>query len=207
MIDWTKGSEEFEDQFGANADTYYVAREREKAEKEEAELRSKVSAAGALKLPKLLDTRRIEFGIPDNAFREEATFGRCYLFQIQDSVKSDGTVGSGVIIATDTIQSDDDVRASRAIIVSAGLRALAELRSNGLDLGHIVRIARSAPFSFVYDHIAARPWRLIIVNAGDICGSEDLSKMLRSGERHVGVMDDGITHTINGAEPITPWNE
>lgn len=206
MIDWTKGSEEFDDQFGPNADAWHVAREREKAEREEADIRAKVSPAGALRLTKLLDVRRIEFGIPDNAFREEATFERCYLFQIQDSVKSDGTVGSGVILAPDATQNADDTQASRAIIVSAGLRGLDILRSNGMDLGHIVRIARSAPFSFVYDHIAARPWRLIIVNAGEICGSEDLAHMLRNGERHVGVMDDGQTHTINGAEPLRPWN-
>ena len=71
------------------------------------------------------------------------------------------------------------MEAPRGVIVTAGLLALDALRSNGMDLGHIVNFGRLAPFAKVIDEIGGHVMTLLIMSAGDIISSEDLPRLLK----------------------------
>ena len=67
------------------------------------------------------------------------------------------------------------------IIVSAGTDALDNLRSHGMDLGHIVSIIREAPYGIRMATVYGKKHVLMIINVGDICASEDLAFEMREG--------------------------
>jgi hypothetical protein len=146
----------------------------------DAEKRSRMSPPGTLRIPRLLDQRRLEYGITDAAFKEQPLFDRVYAYQI-DQFEGE-TFGDTMIIRPDSSKDRDRRSAPRAIIVGAGLAALDALRSNGVDLGHIVSFLRLAPWSKRFDVIGGHEEHLLILRAGDIIGSEDLRAQLESSE-------------------------
>lgn len=127
-------------------------------------------------LPTLLDERRREYGITDGAFKFQASFDRVFIWQIAMQ-KGDKFEGSLIHMAESTQQRERN-KAPHGIVVSAGLLALDTLRSNGIDLGHRVLFAHSAPYHIRYDVIEGQEHHLIILTAGDIIGSEDLATNL-----------------------------
>jgi hypothetical protein len=169
-------------------------REIEKALKRTLIKRERMSPKGGLGLPALLDERRLEYDITDKAWDSQASFDRVYLYQITQ-IKDNRYAGSKIILA-DTTQARERNTAPRAIIVSAGLTALDQLRSHGIDLGHIVYFVVSAPYHVRYDVIEGKDEHLIIVNAGDICGSEDLANKIRDREAAVSWSDENNQHVL-----------
>ena|SRR6187399_298842 len=157
------------------------AREREQAERRSAVMRKRMSPPGALGLPKLLDERRLEFGITDGAFSRQAVFDRVFLWQIPMQ-KGDKFESDSLIHMPESVQQREKARAPQGIIVSAGLRALDQLRSHGIDLGHKILFCHAAPYHIRYDSVLGLEQHLIIVLAGDIIGSEDLATNLRTRE-------------------------
>jgi len=157
------------------------AREREQAERRSAVMRKRMSPPGALGLPKLLDERRLEYGITDGAFSRQAVFDRVYLWQIPMQ-KGDKFESDSLIHMPESVQQREKSRAPQGIIVSAGLRALDQLRSHGVDLGHKILFCHAAPYHIRYDSVLGLEQHLIIVLAGDIIGSEDLATNLRNRE-------------------------
>lgn len=149
------------------------------AAKRAARLEAKMSPPGGLGLPKLLDERRFRYGIVDSCFDVHAAFDRILVFQIEPEWAQGETYGSGPIIMTEGSRRKAKEEAPRAIIVSAGLKALDNLRSNGIDLGHIVHILRMHPWRLPVDLIDGIPEYLIILRDGDVVGSEDLATSLR----------------------------
>lgn len=136
---------------------------------------------GVFGLPPLLEERRLEYGIPDGAFKMQAVYNRILLWQIPDD-DSETYKGTSIIMTSRAQERERDI-APRGIIISAGLSALDYLRSNGMDLGHIVSFVRLSPYEWRCDIVSTGiPQECKILQAGDIIGSEDLAANLRSGK-------------------------
>ncbi len=157
---------------------------------------AKMSKRGELGLPPLLDQRRLKFGITDKAFQGTCVFDRVVVFQIP-MIQGDTFEGSKILMP-DTTKSREMNGAPRGIIVSAGALALDSLRSNGVDLGHIILFVNAAPYHVRYDTVGGKAKHLIVLTAGDVIQSEDLTDALRSGKVKIVPVtsDDGVTtHT------------
>jgi hypothetical protein len=157
------------------------------------ELLRHISPEGALGLPRLLDEKRIQWGIPDEAFtHSQACFNKVLVWQTP--LNTDATYEGTLILKPDSVQKRDRMEAPRGVIVSAGLQALDALRSHGVDLGHTVGFCRVAPFRKHFATIGGVQLSLIILHASEIIDSEDLNKAIRErrvrfrAEEHEGVM-------------------
>lgn len=191
----------------------------EKAEQKARELKErddKAKAAlappGALKLPALLEEKRLKYGIPDCYFQHQATYDRCFAFQLEDS-KYLGTT----IELADTTRDWQRMMSPKVVIVSAGLLALDNIRSHGIDLGHTVIINQMTPYRFECGTVNGKVQRCLIIRDGDICGSEELSRDMQAGRCRV---DSKLVKGKDGSEfvqhffvdkdgktwdPQTPW--
>src|SRR5690349_8585987 len=86
-----------------------------------------------LGLGPLVEQKRWRYGIPDEAFFNQcAAFNKVLVSQIPEE-ESDTYEGT-VILKTEVTKKRELVEAPRGVIVSAGLQALDELRSNGIDI-------------------------------------------------------------------------
>lgn len=164
---------------------------RKKLEGSDTAMREHISPAGALGLPELLDHRRLEYGIPDECFGAQASFGYVLVHQISQ-VESE-TYGDTSIIMPDTVKDREQKEAPRGIIVSAGLQAMDQLRSNGVDLGHIVMFSRNIPYRARMAIIDARHHHLIVLQAGDVFASEDLARQRILGKAGASISTDPDT--------------
>lgn len=86
--------------------------------------------------------------------------------------------------------------ASRGLLIAGGMKALDQLYSHGLGLGHIVWYARLSPWARKYidvsgQHIA----HVIVLRASEIVGSEDLLAELGGEGLEIGRDTEG-THYI-----------
>jgi len=137
-----------------------------------------LSPAGALGLPDLLDKRRLEFGIVDEAFSRQCAFDRCYVYQINQPWVDEGKIGS--IVLTQVTTENEQDKAHRGVLVNAGLTALEQLASHGIGLGHIVHFAFFSPLRHHFEKTESES--VVVLHAGSIISSEDTRAMLRSGE-------------------------
>lgn len=156
-----------------------------------------VSAPGALGLPALLEARRLEYGLVDQAFAQEAVFDRIYVWQIP---RTGGETYEGtMIIRPEQGKQREEDSCPRGIVVSAGMKALDNLRSNGIDLGHIVNFIRSSPWRMpigVINGVEIPP--LMVMRDGDLISSEDLAAARRAGRVSTVVVEagGGIEHRL-----------
>lgn len=145
-----------------------------------------MSPEGTLGLSKLLDERRLQYGIPDEAFEEQASFDRCYVHQIQPRWLEGGKGKKiGSLYLPESSQKRRRVESSRGVLVSAGLVAMDSLRSNGIELGHIVNIVRMNPWRKYIGMVGSHELDIMVLRDGDIVGSEDVRAQLKSGETRV----------------------
>lgn len=171
----------------------YRARELTRA------IKDRMAPAGALGLPELLDARRIEYGITDKAFMAQAAYDR--ILAIQLSQMEGDTFGEGsAIVMPDTVRQKELESAPRGLIISAGLRALDDIRSNGMDLGHIIHFVRFSPWRIRYDIISGQQHWLMVLRSGDIIASEDTASSLRSGKLKLmpDNVDGRLEHVYHG---------
>lgn len=151
--------------------------------------KASLSPAGALGLPPLLDERRMKHCIPDGAFEIRAAFSTVLIAQLPSE---EGNYYQGTsIIKPDAIKVKEREQTSRGILVSAGLVALDTLRSNGIDLGHIVHFRRLQPWRQLVATISGFPYYLVEAYDGDIKASEDIVGWLRDGRVTEECGDDG----------------
>lgn len=179
-----------------------------KAERLSEALLEHMSPAGALGLPPLLDQRRLEFGLVDELFTVDAVYQRLLIWQIMPGDYEEGTFGKGSMIAMSDQQQARELRdAPRGIIVSAGTDALDYLLSHGMDVGHIVWICQEAPYGIQVAIVAYKAQKLMIVDAGDICVSEDLATARAAGECKIVLDLDSPTpsHKLVDADD-QPWS-
>lgn len=168
-------------------------------------MRTRMAPPGALKLPRLLDERRLDYGITDRAFEWQASFDRCYIWQVPMQ-KGDKFEADSLIHMPESVQQREKAKAPQGIIISAGLTALDQLRSHGIDLGHKVLFCHAAPYHIRYDTVLGLEQHLIVLLAGDIIGSEDLAKNLKKREvRYLARRNEkSVEHTFID-ENGKPW--
>ncbi len=134
----------------------------------------------SLGLGKLVDQKRWQYGIPDCAFfNQSPAFNKILVAQIPEVGEESDVYAGTTIIKTEITKKRDQVEAPRGVIVGAGLQALDELRSNGIDIGHTIGFTRLAPFRRRAGVIAGQPILLVVLLAGDVVDSEDLGAQLR----------------------------
>lgn len=183
---------------------------RKEAQEQHEAVRALMSPPDSLGLSPLLEKRRWEIGIIDAEFKcQQATYDRVLIHQL-DEITSGGEtfIPGGRIVKTERQQSASEKEAPRGIIVSAGLRALDILRSNGMDVGHRVLFQKMTPYGIEVAKVRNKPRRLLILIAGDILASEDTASALWEKELHV-ICRKG-QHQYEDKEgrtivPLSPW--
>lgn len=141
-----------------------------------------LSPVGALGLPAKLDERRIRYGIPDEAFLAKPAFDRVFVYQIEARHQEGKTYGGTSIIMPETAQKREVQESCRGVLVSAGLKALDNLKSNGIEVGDVVEFIRFGIFhkpicALLYGHLI----HILVLRDGDIVGSEDIVERERAG--------------------------
>lgn len=179
---------------------------RAEVERKSAARRARMSAS--LGLPPLLEHRRQHYGITDGAFRRRALYDRIMAYQI-GNFEGQETFGDTSILMPDTVKSRDKWTAPRAVIVSAGLKALDNLRSHGVDLGHVITFVRNAPWQIESDVIDGKTEHIVVLRDGDLVASEDTERLVRHQfliETTDTDEDGNLFHLYEGcANPQQPW--
>jgi hypothetical protein len=196
--------------FGVSEDS--VLFEKKVQEVTEA-MKEQMSKKGKLGLPELLDQRRLKYGMPDDAFRFQASFDRILLWQIEPHYNEGEFYGNTGIIKPMMAREAGKNEAPRGVIVSAGMKALDNLRSNGIDIGHVVCFIRLAPWRMPIAMVAGKEFPLMILRDGDILGSEDLQTALNQKECEIKLIkheDGSVEHVYvdnKGQvwDPTMPW--
>jgi len=193
--------------FGAQADGALFRA----VDEEDNEIRkSYMAKAGSLNIPPLLEQRRWEYAIPDGAFSIQASFDRILAWQIKPAIHDNqkGTFGDTSIIMPAASRDRTEDEAPRAILVSAGLNALDNLRSNGIDIGHIVTFVRLAPWGIPVVSIGGKEKKILILRDGDILGSEDLKANLDSSKCGLDILthEDGSKEHRYVDQNGTTWD-
>src|SRR5687768_1848846 len=150
---------------------------RVEAQRRSALVRAQMSPEGALGLPEALDKKRLEYGLIDAYFDQVAVFEKVFVYQIED----DGGefYGGGLIARTDEARSKDRLEAPRGILLSAGLKALDALRSNGIELGDIVTFTRGAVTRVRVGWVAGKQEWLTVLYVDDISGCLEQAARMR----------------------------
>ncbi len=146
-------------------------------------LMKRMSPKGKLNLPKLLDERRWKYGIPDEAFHTAVgcLFDRIMVWQVPEDESE--TFGGGLLVKPGTVKSREEGETPRGILIGAGLQSLDALRSNGVDLGHMVHFIRLSPWRREMKPVAGVTMSsVVILRAGDLVDSEDLASAYLGGK-------------------------
>lgn len=155
------------------------------AEAETAAMREHMSPPGTLNLPPLLEERRLEMGLPDDYFTIDAVFQRVFLKQLDPREFGNDTYGTTGIVMIPAVLSREAKEAPRGIIVSAGIDALDYLVNHGMDLGHIVEFCQEAPYGIRVGMPGGYEQKVLVIDVGDIIGSEDLAVARNAGDLKV----------------------
>jgi hypothetical protein len=125
----------------------------------------------------LLDIRRKRYNIPDEVFGVSAVYDRILVYQVQKEEKEFYDEG-GLIKKTEIRQTAERRTTPSGVIVTAGVQALDILRSNGVDLGHLVFYTQLAFYRIPVDTILGEDINLVVLRAGEIVASIDLAHAL-----------------------------
>lgn len=173
--------------------------EADKAARRTELIRERMSPEGALGLPPLLDQHRLKYGIPDGAFRSQASFDRIYVFPL-DLFDGEETFGGTSILKPAVTKMKDMQEGHRGVLISAGLTAADRLMSHGIELGHIISTNKNVPFARRVERLETFEIFILVMRDGDLAGSETLAEELRAG--HKSIVDaggeDGYCHQIAG---------
>ena len=153
----------------------------------------KVSPEGSLGLPKLLDEQRMRWQIPDGAFEDSAVFDRLLIYQVSDAAEFETWMKDGKIVRPVAYRAAAHCESAQGIIISAGLTAMDNLRSNGMDVGHHVwfnlnpvyqlKYCRTGEADSEHDRIASRS--LLILRDADLVASKTLCQQLKGNDVRV----------------------
>lgn len=152
---------------------------------------------GFYNIPKLLDERRLEFGIPNGAFESYPTFDKVYIWQVALPGQGGESYEGTSILKPEQTQSWERNTAPRGVLVSAGLQALDCLRSTGVEIGHLVRFKKMSPFIMPVAEFEGKQLSVYVLRDGDIESSEDLAAAINARAASiVNVSDTGFDHRI-----------
>jgi hypothetical protein len=137
----------------------------------------------------LLVERVKKFNIPD--WPGQVLFDRVLLYRIPNEFyEKETALAGGRIIIPESVVKDRQSKSTRMVIVGAGAMALDILRSNGLDLGHIVLSPRFADWRHYIERETVNEVtgektmeviEFLLGRAGDIAWSEDLMSGFNGG--------------------------
>lgn len=144
------------------------------------ERNKRLAPAGSLRLPELLDQRRIEYAIPNEVFTYQACYDKVLVFQIPE--EKGETYGDTGIIMPDNVKSATERESPLGIICSAGLQARDELVTNGLELGHKVAVVKLIPWKKDAGSTHGHRHEVMVIKPGDIIGSLDLAEAIKRGD-------------------------
>lgn len=154
-----------------------------------------MSPPEVLKLPPLLELRRQKYLLPDEVFGHQALFDRVLVMQLSERDDADNEKFEGTnIFKTQSKQAADLEALPRGVLVSAGLKALDNLRANGIDIGHVVTFIKQAPFRLPLGTVEGVNFNVLVMRDGDLNTSEDLVRLQRAGKVRVEIKE------FNGAE-------
>lgn len=138
----------------------------------------------------MLDAAIREHRIPPCPY--EAVYDRIVVFSVPEDKASRDTFTAGGLIAKPTATKDkEEAESPRGILVSAGLGARDVLISHGIGLGHMLWVARLAPWRHVVDRTEKGAVEFLFMRVGDIVGSETLLGFIKSGAVTVETGADG----------------
>ncbi len=129
-------------------------------------------------IPRLLDEKRIKYGIPLAAFRSQPVFDQILVFQIP--VEESKTYGDSVLVKTEDTLKRELTEAPRGVIVSAGLTALDQLASHGVAVGHTIYFYQIAPLRMHLPLTGGKKTPLVMIQARYVFGSEELAENLKT---------------------------
>lgn len=153
---------------------------------------------------RLLEAARFKYAIPDGCFTSIAEYDWVHVFCIPEF--DEQKLNPGTHIERTASQEDASwVASSRGIIVSAGLKALDQLRSHGMGVGYTVGCVRPTPYRDKADIVQARPQWLTLYRAGDLHKSETTLAMILAGELKIEYVE-GVGHCYRrpGEDPVVP---
>ena len=146
--------------------------------------------------PPLLEDKRHEFAIPNGCWNMQMVFDRILVYQIPME-EGDGTAGTSILLPEQSATRAAN-EANRGVIVNAGAEALDGLKANGIDLGHTIYFLRNSPWHSQVDALGGHFFHAIILQTGDIIGSEELAAAMTTGEAKVECKetesDDGVIY-------------
>lgn len=148
------------------------------------QMHERMAPPGSFNLPPLLEERRWRYGIPDNAFRVQASFERLLVWPIEPIEMASISSGAGIVIP-DQVRERMKSGSPRGVIVSAGLKALDALRTNGMDIGHVVLYTHYVIGTYPVMYADGKELKLLIMTAGDITGSEDTMEAIKAGKMEI----------------------
>lgn len=139
----------------------------------------------------LLEKRLKDYGISPCPY--QPAFDRIVVYKLADEMSARDTYSKdGVIVKPDAVKARDKETAPRGVLIAAGVGAMDYLRSNAIELGHVVWVVRLSPWQHTVERDAeGREVGLMFLRAGDIVGSEDVLDMIRKKKVRVKVGDDG----------------
>jgi len=154
----------------------------QKAKEESDKILANMSKPGKLGLPPLLEERRLECGIIDEAFEKQALFDRVIVYQ-HDRHQGNTYINGGVIEQPDGWHDGRLQQSPRGIIISAGVQALDVMRTNGMLLGDYVWVAQNVLRKIPIGRDAGlKEIRVLLCRIGDIALDEDLYHRLKDGD-------------------------
>lgn len=162
-----------------------VDHELEKAKRRTELIKQNMSPAGALGLPPLLDHHRLKYGIPDQAFRVQATFDRIFVFPIDAADGEAAEKTAGGLFKPTTTKLKDKQEGHRGVLISAGLTAADRLMSHGYELGHIVLTNKNVPYANKVLELEDHWMYYLIMREADLAGSETLREQIVSREKKI----------------------
>jgi hypothetical protein len=160
-------------------------RKKDELEREDRMRLSKMSPRGSLGLPDFLDKRRLEWLVTDGAFAISPLYNRVYIHQIPMPFNKK----KGLIHTPDTVAHKELRSCHRGVLVGAGGLALDALRSNGVDLGHVVHFIHVNPWRLFVDYAEGHFFQVLVMTVDCVAGSEDLAEAMKTGKAKIQVVD------------------
>ena len=163
------------------------------AESIEKKLKESLKPLGYYNIPELLDSRRLQYLIPNGAFEIAPAFDRIWIWQIS-TTEGETYAKNGKIVMPEQIIAARRQTAPKGILISAGLKAMDALYSTGIEIGHIVMFKKLAPFCMPVEEIDGHPLTVMVMRDGDIEGSYDMATAIN--ERKGRIVNIGADKNI-----------
>lgn len=150
----------------------------------------------------LLERRIEEWNLPRSPY--QPAFDRIVVVPVpEDKSVRETFLKAGTIIMPGRKREVEANETARGVVVAAGLGALDVLRSHGMDVGHLVWVARLSPWRHVVERNekTGGDIEMLFMRVGDIVGSEDTLEAVTAGAFNIIYDTKQEKHVYDGAGP------